>query len=1304
MSEESKGGTVATATRRARASRQKPARVMGLILSTLMLVVGITAPAIAADDNVTVTIRPIPGSTEVLSGQNITFEAGWQCGGTLGESCTNGVLEISVPQGQPDGIDFEIINIQAAEIGGVEYYGVVQGTGAQRKIVWQFPHMTGGTAGTVSFGLKTNNWVTPNGTTVTPEATFTTGQGQATHVSDPAVIRSEIGLEVRKKKLSPVEDPYVGSDATYQIDVGYPSQWDATGSKRHYRNMCSQDGLWALHDVVVVDTLPPGVVFVAANLGGVYDPSAHTVTWNLGDSIQIGSNGNASCTGEQRFGEEMLVTVNFPESTFTDAANNHEEQLNSVAVEGYPWLRDEPADKLTDEADTKHYLQIGADGAFTLQKGKSYAGSNSKGWQLMRGASSTWGDWVIGYLHTYSVEGTGNARGTWSLTDMLPCGLTSPTDTSDTGCETPAYTDIAFGANGYMSELKVHWTTNKGTTGVCTIPEGHTAGDTTVRLCEGLASEQPIAMASGEWITKFELIDNPVKAGTKGKLFLFGTVSSDIPLDNSQEVADGVYQPHYLTTGSQPTTTGTPVRGVTPASEHPLWVTVENCTADNTITWAGGTATRNGSLVDSNHEGRCGYTRISRDVIDVYAEKRVYNPDTTPDNQKGEQANLRPGESVRVEVVTQRERAQHMDFDPTKRFTPTVTDILPDNLRYDPRDPSQPVYLAYSGEGPETAAAIIAKLGEPRLTLSEVELGGVTRTQIVIDFPDAPEGGGLSMNEEITIGFDARVVDNAPTTTKRNYLLVQAAEAANEYLVCSAPGQYADPKISDAERSWGDLSFDNAVQGPEADTGCRTSKPYTIIEGPGMNAHKQVKGVRDSDFVASPGLGSTNGEGTVEYRIPVTNTGNVDMRNVIVYDMLPRVNDHGVRPNAGERGSEFDVFMAGPVTGLPADAVVQYSTAEQPCRGELAGNGGGNQTSAPAGCVSDWSTSAPSNWSDVTAIRIDFGARVWRPGETHAAVFPAVAGENGDLTGTAWNNVAIAGYRNSDGTPILPTEAPRVGFQLNPDVSWRKVDGLDPAKHLSGTEWTLTPVVAEGEEMPAGEWPITITDCVLGGSCDTDQDPVEGRFTLRGIPWGTYDLEETKAPSGYVIAKDPIRITIGAGNLNTRDWVYEIGNIVNFMPGLDVTWEKVDPEQERLAGSEWKLVPINESGAPVEGAAPIVVSDCIGADPGDCVGPDTDPAPGKFHLVNVPEGQYHLIETKAPAGFTMLDEPITVTVEGDTAVNVGQIENKQITVPTLPLTGGIGTMLFILGGAALMLLTAYSAARSQRARRAIETN
>lgn len=79
---------------------------------------------------------------------------------------------------------------------------------------------------------------------------------------------------------------------------------------------------------------------------------------------------------------------------------------------------------------------------------------------------------------------------------------------------------------------------------------------------------------------------------------------------------------------------------------------------------------------------------------------------------------------------------------------------------------------------------------------------------------------------------------------------------------------------------------------------------------------------------------------------------------------------------------------------------------------------------------------------------------------------------------------------------------------------------------------------------------------------------------------------------------------------------------------------------------------------------------------------------GEAEVRGLKNGTYYLIETEAPAGYNLLAEPVKVEINGSDA-NV-----KSLTVTTnvenhtgslLPGTGGIGTRIFYIAGAALLL-------------------
>ncbi|MBO9626036.1 MAG: DUF11 domain-containing protein [Microbacterium sp.] len=128
---------------------------------------------------------------------------------------------------------------------------------------------------------------------------------------------------------------------------------------------------------------------------------------------------------------------------------------------------------------------------------------------------------------------------------------------------------------------------------------------------------------------------------------------------------------------------------------------------------------------------------------------------------------------------------------------------------------------------------------------------------------------------------------------------------------------------------------------------------------------------------------------------------------------------------------------------------------------------------------------------------------------------------------------------------------------------------------------------------------------------------------------------------------------------------------------VNLSWNKVGGASARLAGSEWTLTPLDAKGVPVT-AKTVVVVDCTTA---PCTGVDKDADAGEFLVQGLVPGKYRLVETKAPAGYVKLTAPIDVTV--NTNVAYGDIVNTKISVPGIPLTGGVGEFGYLLAGGGL---------------------
>ncbi|MFS0263835.1 SpaA isopeptide-forming pilin-related protein [Corynebacterium striatum] len=216
-------------------------------------------------------------------------------------------------------------------------------------------------------------------------------------------------------------------------------------------------------------------------------------------------------------------------------------------------------------------------------------------------------------------------------------------------------------------------------------------------------------------------------------------------------------------------------------------------------------------------------------------------------------------------------------------------------------------------------------------------------------------------------------------------------------------------------------------------------------------------------------------------------------------------------------------------------------------------------------------------------------------------------------------------------------------------VSWQKV-GEDKAL-LGGSEWTLRSVDADSEFEP-----LKIEECIANSAQDcagADKDPEEGKFRIDSLPFGNYELVETKAPEGYRKLAEPIRFKHehGGDKHNADENISILGDIVNTKGGV-LIWTKEDGNGALLGGSEWSLT--------VKEKDPIKVVDNTGQD--NYEGRDIDERPGYFKVKDLALGEYELRETKAPDGYRKLEGVVETVVIDDVEkdIEVGPFENFKL--------------------------------------------
>ena len=150
----------------------------------------------------------------------------------------------------------------------------------------------------------------------------------------------------------------------------------------------------------------------------------------------------------------------------------------------------------------------------------------------------------------------------------------------------------------------------------------------------------------------------------------------------------------------------------------------------------------------------------------------------------------------------------------------------------------------------------------------------------------------------------------------------------------------------------------------------------------------------------------------------------------------------------------------------------------------------------------------------------------------------------------------------------------------------------------------------------------------IGDPFITDQS---GKASIAGIEPGWYIVRELTAPLGYVLNTEEFRIQIVEGQPTTLT--------VPNTPESGITVRKVDATtRDPLPGAEFELRTYD----------------------GKLLGNYTTDASGSFVTVNVEPGVYYLVETRAPDGYTIVEERTEVEVT-DGEKPVVTIENHKNT-------------------------------------------
>lgn len=360
---------------------------------------------------------------------------------------------------------------------------------------------------------------------------------------------------------------------------------------------------------------------------------------------------------------------------------------------------------------------------------------------------------------------------------------------------------------------------------------------------------------------------------------------------------------------------------------------------------------------------------IKHEKYDMRTEKVVVNP-----------KNYIPGDTLTYRAKVQNSKYAIADFP-----NPIFIDLLPSEL----------YYVEGSWKIGNVSGNPITEVANPSFEIIE-NYNSTGRTLLRWKW----EGGSqysLYPKEKLYVFFDVKIKDGT-----------QIGSISNEISLTTNTFEQETQASTFQKDDDFDLDGDENL----TDLYVRVHTNIQVVESVALDS---VKWVRIADIAI------TEANGTADYKLIVTNIGNVDANEISIIDILPHIGHKGVLVN-GDRGSQWtpELAILKPVLN---GGTVYYSYATDPVRdginpGTIIG------TEEP-----NW-TSNPEDLSKVRSLKFDFGDKVLKPSESLELEWSMEA-PNGVSPGeVAWNSFAYYYSNANSSTRQLAAEPPKVGFQI----------------------------------------------------------------------------------------------------------------------------------------------------------------------------------------------------------------------------------------------------------------------------------
>lgn len=392
--------------------------------------------------------------------------------------------------------------------------------------------------------------------------------------------------------------------------------------------------------------------------------------------------------------------------------------------------------------------------------------------------------------------------------------------------------------------------------------------------------------------------------------------------------------------------------------------------------------------------------------------------------------------------------------------------------------------------------------------------------------------GDLALGEAITVTFDTDVAEFTPPQSFTNdaWVTTNALDGTSQgqrFTSTAGSGTWQ----TDVDDVDDDTATDDQVR--------RASRTAEIVDFVVMSSEKLVAGpnlpseptceIYGDALVDNVSFGldrCTRPGDRVDYRVVLTNDGNVPLEDIVVIDLFPRVGDTFIVPNqttgaVSARGSEFDVNLVGEIDPGTDPLIIEYTTVDEPCRGEdFYPTAPQPPLPSPPGCQpAGWTTDFPTPSTDITGVRITYDG-ILAVNDSFDFTWPMRATTSAaplDIATNAFGWAAkstVSDARNRSAPPPVDVQVQELLPLTLGDFVWFDYDYAGD-QDLEEDGVAGVPVGLFVDEDASGGY--TAGDTLVSWTVTDDPGGDLGRYIFNNLPEGKYVLVFAP-PTSYVVS------------------------------------------------------------------------------------------------------------------------------------------------------------------------------------------